>query len=275
MGESGFDDRDNLRIAWKIHPQPLVSIITHSDHLDDATKRCINSILTKSTYNHFEIFVVRGAEDTILATPDRRVTVLPYKGELTSAAARNYGADHSSGDVLVFLDHHVEVVSGDWLEELVGWAFQSTIGAVGSKLLSPNGKKIVHGGVVVGLSGFLFEGATERLWSPLGSTAWYRNLSAVSGSCIAVRRDVFLELGQFDDACGESYDIAFCLRARKRNYRIVYTPHAKLILHKDSNPGDRFHQLSRIPEYTELVQHGDPYFNANLSYDNPIPALNP
>jgi len=94
---------------------------------------------------------------------------------------------------------------------------------VGAKLVSADGR-LYHGGVIIGLPGYLFQGACDRSWLELGHTEWYRNYTAVSGSCQATRSSVFRELGQFDEKLDRGADIEFCLRAREHNYRVVYTP---------------------------------------------------
>jgi len=191
---------------------------------------------------------------------------------LSYSSARNLGATHATGEVLVFVDPGIEVLTNDWLEELAGWALQVGIAAVGAKLLYPNGG-IFHGGVIIGLPGYVFRGARQRSWSPFGHTEWYRDYSAVSGLCIATNKKVFEDLGHFDETLDSSPDIEFCLRARRRNYRVVYTPHAKLVMHRSGDISPQTLGLPDIPEYRQILQIGDPYFNPNLSYQGTIMRL--
>jgi GT2 family glycosyltransferase len=159
------------------------------------------------------------------------------------------------------------VVTANWLQELIGWCLQPNVGVAGPQLVSAD-KRIIHGGVVIGLPGYLFQGAPARFQSPLGHTEWYRNCSAVSGACLATRRSLFLQVGQFDERFSASADVEFCIRARKLNYRVVLTPQAKLLLH---NSGKMVRDEKN--QFRELVVGEDPYFNPNLSYDSTIPVL--
>ena len=130
---------------------------------------------------------------------------------------------------------------------------------------------IIHGGIVLGLPGFLFQGARVRSHSPLGHTEWYRNCSAVSRYCLAVKRSLFHEFGQFNEGIGALADVELCLRTRRMGYRIVHSPRAKLVFHISQL--ELKDQINVFRKYHELAFGPDPYFNPNLSYNYTVPTL--
>ncbi len=139
----------------------------------------------------------------------------------------NYGVNHSSGDLLLFLNDDTEVIVADWLEDMVGWFREKDIGIVGGKLLYPD-NSIQHAGVIIGLTGFAghtFSGTGENNFGIYGSTEWYRNYLAVTGACMMIKRDIFETIGGFDESfilCGS--DVELCLRVYGKGLRILYDP---------------------------------------------------
>ena len=185
----------------------------------------------------------------------------------------------AKGDLLLFLNNDTEVMTPDWLDELAMWAARPEVGLVGAKLLFPNGR-IQHAGVVLGLTGFaghLFAGAVEGQESCFGWAEWYRNFLSVTAACLLMRRDVFERLGGFDEEftlCGS--DVALGLRAHELGYRVVYNPFARMrhhesATHRGAIPSPDF-KIS-LQRYRPWLERGDPYFNANLSYWQTVPAL--
>ena len=258
-----------LRLDWNLDERPLISIVLFSLGISPWVKRCIRSIVSRSSYRNFELIVVcgRNAVDEL-----ENVRLIRSDEPLKYDSANNFGARHAKGDILVFLDSSIEVISADWLQELAGWALLPSVGAVGAKILSTD-RRIYHGGVILGLPGYLFQGAREGS-SPLGHTEWYRDFLAVAGGCLATRQELFRELGGFETKIGdEAADVDFCLRATVSGYRIVYTPHAKLILRDIRKSTIPTAQLLNVPEYRKIILNGDPYFNPNLSYNSATPLL--
>jgi len=259
------------RVAWQLDPSTLVSIVIFDEDTPEALHRCVTSILRKSSHQNLEIIVVLDTSRSLGTRPaDSRVRIIESSGVVDFASANNFGAAHSKGDMIVFLNPRTEVVSPDWLQELAGWCSEREVGVAGPRLISAD-RKISQGVVVIGLPGYLFQGARERSHSPLGYSEWYRNCSAVSGACLATRSSFFREIGRFDERHGAIADLEFCLRARNRGYRIVHTPQAKLFFHDSGNMvRDKGSVLHR---YRELVAGDDAYFNPNLSYEDTIPRL--
>jgi len=266
------DRAGSWRVVWNNPALPRASIIIY-DHYDYTSLcRCTNSILAKTKYPKFEVIALVTDKSGTGRTPtlDKRVTVIQPGKTLTPARAYNLGVKQSAGEVLVFIDAHIEAITSNWLRELVGWASRASIGVVGPKLMFPDSKHIVHCGIVLGLPNFLFYGAPNTAWSPIGLSEWYRNCSAVSGTCLTTTRSVFDKIGGFSEDLHSAADIDYCLRAQHAGDRVVLTPVAKLILHKPSNhiPDQTVLRVSR-----ELGGLNDPYYNPNLSYSYPIPRL--
>jgi glycosyltransferase involved in cell wall biosynthesis len=261
------------RIEWQVNPSTHVSIIIFAEHSDgDGLRRSVTSVLNSSSYPNFEILIVddrnQAAENHL--PKDTKIRLVTSTDSLEYGSAYNLGAAEANGEVLVFLDKWLKVPRSDWLQELVGWCIQPRVGVVGPQLVSPKGV-IIHGGVVLGLPGYLFQGARVGLRSPLGNTEWYRNCSAVSRYCLAVRRTLFREIGCFNESHGAMADVELCLGARRMGYRIVHTPRAKLMLRDAENTISDEIRIFRNSQ--QLVVGEDSYFNPNLSYDYTIPAL--
>jgi glycosyltransferase involved in cell wall biosynthesis len=260
------DTTGSLRVRFQLDDPPFVSIVIYPDDSPDELLRCIRSVERHTTYDNYEILVVDAKPH---AASNTSAVVIQDSAAKKFSSATNAAVRSAKGSVIVFLDVHTEVVTPEWLQELVGWSVQPWVGAVGLKLLSPNGR-IRHGGVIIGLPDYVFSGSVERTWTPLGHTEWYRNYSAVSAACMATRENVFKTIGGFDEAVDSASDLLYCLRLGEQNYRIVYTPFAKLLLH------DCHCHTSQLPGHAgvdKFEQPIDPYFNPNLTIHRPIPTI--
>jgi len=267
-----------LHVRFQRPPNGLVSIIIPTKDRADLLSRCISTLLGVTKYDNLEIIVVdNGSRETAskeyfnTLVADQRVHIVWNPGAFNYSAANNRAASEAKGEFLLFLNNDVEITHPDWLTELVSWAACKSTGLVGAKLLRANGA-IQHAGVVLGMNGFAdhaFADQPALTFGMAGSTGWYRNFLAVTGACMMIRREVFDELGGFDEKftlCGS--DVQLCLRAFEHGYRIVYNPFAELIHH------ERQTRSSEVPprDYLESFKHyrrwlvsGDPYWNINLS----------
>jgi len=279
------DPSGGPRIRWQLDRTPKVSIIICTKHNRNVLEPCLRSI-TRSTYPNKEVIVIDNGGRTSeheqwyeAIRGDLDLRVLWWQAPFGWTAVNSLGAREATGDVLLFLNDDTEVVQPDWLEEMVGWINYPGIGAVGAQLLWRDGR-IQHGGDVIGMNGFadhLFTGAGPADWTLFGSTRWYRNVSAVTGACLMIRRDLFEKIGGLDESfvlCGS--DVELCLRVRRTGKRIVCTPFAGVLHHERAtrsgydDPNDVFASFWR---YQSALFGGDPYFNPNLSLFSRIPAL--
>lgn len=260
-------------------------IIPTRDH-ERLLRKCLRSIFENTANPRYEIILVDNASsdegtrryyDELNLIP--KIRIINYPEEFNFSRALNLGAQASQADVYIFLNNDVEAIQSDWLDELVGWAIQPEIGIVGAKLLYPDGS-IQHAGIVVGLEGHahhVFAGMPEGYSGLFGSVEWYRNYSAITGACMAMRREVFEEIGGFDENFQLAFgDVDMCLRTIRASYRVVYSPHARLIHHEGATRG-KYIPVEDIrlgfERFRDIVESGDPYYNPNLSYTFRVPTL--
>lgn len=275
----------HLRIHWDVRDRPTVSIIIPTRHNRELLERCLAGI-QRSSYPEREVIVVETAgrtaeRETWYRTMEGRfpLTVLWWDQPFNYSAVNNFAANQASGDVLLFLNDDTEPLTDDWMEEIVGWLQQEGVGAVGAQLLAEDGS-IQHGGVVLGMQGFaehLFRGLEPDSWTLLGSSAWYRDVSAVTGACLGISKSLFQRIGGWDERfelCGS--DVELCLRVRREGLRVVVDPYARLRHIERATRGTTIPQgdfCLSLWHYQRHLYGGDPFFSPNLSYQDPVPRL--
>jgi GT2 family glycosyltransferase/SAM-dependent methyltransferase len=285
LGRTGVDARveDGLwrgayRVRRAVAGQPLVSIVIPTKDQVELLERCVHSIEERSTYRRFEILVVdnRSAEKKTLewlaaAESSKRARVLRYPMPFNFAAINNFAVGQARGEHLVLLNNDTEVLAPEWLEALLEHSQRQEIGAVGAKLLFPDGT-IQHAGVILGLGGVA--GHSHR-YVPgaghgyFGAVDTIRNFSAVTFACAMIRREVYTELGGMNERelAIAFNDVDFCLRIRAAGYRIVYTPYAELYHHESASRGYDVNpnEVAYMRKTWEWELARDPYYNPNLT----------
>ncbi len=272
-------------VRWALPFKKASIIIPTKDNLDKL-RPCLESIFTHTHGSNYEILLVdTGSSDpetleyyrTLASRPE--VNLIFDKRPFNFHRVCNLGARHASGEIFVFLNNDTEALGPEWLEELVGWAERPEVGIVGARLIRPDGT-IQHAGLIIGLGGHgshVFDGGREDQTGPFGSPDWYRDYQAITGACLAIRRELFEALHGFDEAYQVGYgDIDLCLRAVDAGYRVVYNPFARLLHHEGATRG--FSQppsdvLRASVRMMGRIQAGDPYFNPNLSRYQRVPAV--
>lgn len=285
------DETDNLFVYDVRYPlgagHKASIVMPTKDHMDDVEK-AVASIYDKTEGADFEILVMNNNSvepDTAerlaaleAAHENLRVIDAPY--QFNWSKINNQGIREATGDVLVFLNNDVEVISPDWLVRLMENALRQEVGAVGPLLLFPDGT-IQHAGVVVGMNGWadhVYSGcAPVHCGDPFISPMVRRDVSAVTGACMAVSRDTLDAIGPFDErfiVCGS--DVELCLRAMRHGLYNVYLPEARLTHYesktrdpKDVPPID--FELSEAT-YREIKAVGDPFYNVNLDIYSKVPT---
>lgn len=282
------------RIRYRLpDPPPLVSIIVPTRDAARLLEQCIRSVLEKTTYPRFEIIVVdnRSTEPAALACLARFAThpsvrVLRYPRRFNFSAINNFAVRRARGEALCLLNNDTEVISPDWLEEMVGHLVQARVGAVGAKLYYPDGR-VQHAGVTVGPGGcatHLHLDLERGTGGYCGRAGIAQELSAVTGACLLTWKDAYQALGGLNEtALTVAFnDIDYCLRLQEAGYRVVFTPHAELYHHESATRGDDAPLARRLRARREVkymrrrwksrMRH-DPYYNPNLSYRRPDFAL--
>jgi GT2 family glycosyltransferase len=265
-------------VRREIEGTPTVSIIIPFRDQAALTVSCLQSLGDAPGYEIGEIVLVdNGSSEPETRELRRRLELRPstrvidYPGAFNWAAINNAAAATCHSDMLLFLNNDIEATSPGWLRALVEQGQRPEVGAVGARLMYPDGK-LQHAGVVLGLGGIashLFIGMPK---GNRGYFAWdkvVRGYSAVTAACMLVRRTVFEELGGFDETFAVGFnDVDFCIRLGRAGYRVLYTPHAQLTHYESVSRGlsgfyDDYQEF--LNRWTEVLREGDPYYNPNLS----------
>lgn len=278
-----------FRIRYQVIGNPKISIvIANKDHKEDLS-RCISSVLEKSTYDNYEIIVVENNSTTeeIFAyykeiAENDKIKLVTYKGSFNYSAINNLGVQHSSGEYIVLLNNDTEVITVNWLEELLMYAQREDVGAVGAKLYYGD-KTIQHAGVVIGLGAHRTAGHTHYKQSRqnlgyMGRLCYAQNVTAVTGACLMVKKSLYEAVGGLEESFAVSLnDVDFCLKLREKGLLNVFTPFAELYHYESISRGldDSGEKAKRYNEeserfrekWKEALAKGDPYYNPNFSLD--------
>ncbi len=311
-----------FRIRYQIIGTPKISIvIANKDHRADL-ERCVASIFEKSTYDNFEVIIVennsttpeikeyynqllgysyeeaikkltvckndggvlRSKESTMFdgKAAKGKVAVVTYKGEFNYSAVNNLGASYAQGEFILLLNNDTEVITVNWMEELLMYAQREDVGAVGAKLYYAD-KTIQHAGVVIGLGAHRTAGHTHykqhrQNLGYMGRLCYAQNVTAVTGACLLVKKSLFDEVGGLDEGFAISLnDVDFCLKLREKNLLNVFTPFAELYHYESISRGldDQGEKAERYNHESEkfrnkwknALEKGDPYYNPNFSLD--------
>ncbi|ELW9446223.1 glycosyltransferase family 2 protein [Burkholderia cenocepacia] len=261
-------------------PAPLVSLIIPTRNGLNLIRQCITSIVGKTTYARYEIIIVdNGSDDpdtlNYLASleNDVRFRILRDDRPFNFAALCNTAVEVASGEVVGLVNNDIEVISPDWLTEMVSIALQPGVGAVGAKLLYPN-DTVQHAGVVLGLggvAGHVHKHIPRGSFGYFGRASLIGAFSAVTAACMIVRKAAYREVaGMNERDLGVAFnDIDFCLRLLKAGYRNVWTPYAELYHHESATRGyeDDPVKQARFDGETEYMQkHWGELLRSDSSY---------
>ena len=277
-----------FQIKYPIDGEPLISIvIPNKDHVEDL-RRCITSIEKKSTWKNYEIIVVENnsVEQSIRdyykeLESDPKVKIVTYEGEFNYSRINNVGVKETKGEYLLFLNNDTEVISPDWMEQLLMYAQRKDVGAVGAKLYYAD-NTIQHAGVVIGLGAHRSAGHThykmprEHL-GYMGRLCYAQDVTAVTGACLMVKKSIYEEVDGLDESFTISLnDVDLCLKIREKGYLNIFTPFAELYHYESKTRGmEEGEKLRRYErecahfrdKWKEQLDAGDPYYNPNFSLD--------
>lgn len=278
-----------FRIKYQLTEYPKVSIIIpNKDHYEDLS-RCITSILDRSTYENYEIIVVENNSSTqkiqdyyeeIRKHP--KIRVVTYEGAFNYSRINNFGASFADGKFLLLLNNDTQVITVNWIEELLMYGQRQDVGAVGAKLYYED-KTIQHAGIVLGLGAHRAAGHSHYKVNIenvgyMGRLCYAQDVSAVTGACLLVRKQWFDELGGLEESFAVALnDVDFCLRLREKGLLNVFTPFAELYHFESKSRGlddgdEKARRYAQEAEHfrrkwKEVLDRGDPYYNPNFSLD--------
>ena len=277
------------RVKYKISdPYPKVSIIIPTKNQLEYLQKCINSIEKKTIYPNYEIIIVNNQSDNIDTINylekiklNEEISVYDYNHPFNYSTINNFAVNLAKGDVIAFINNDIEVISHDWLYELVSNAIRPNIGAVGALLFYPNGR-IQHAGVILGIggvAGHIYHGLELGYIQKRGRACLTQNYSAVTGACMAIEKKKFIEVGGFKEVelPIAFNDIDLCIKLMETGYRNLWTPYAELLHHESMTRGyenteekkarfeeEKKYMLKTWPNYLK----DDPAYNLNLSLES-------
>lgn len=270
----------------KVQGNPMVSIIIpNKDHTDDL-ELCLFSMSRKSTYRNYEVLIVENnseKEETFeyyKKLPERypKVRVLTWEKEFNYSAINNFAAEEAQGEYLLFLNNDVEILTPDWIEEMLQNCQQENVAAVGAKLYYPD-DTIQHAGVVLGIGGIaghIMCRASREDPGYFGRMISVQEISAVTAACMMVKKSEFDSVKGFDETFQVAFnDIDLCMKFRAAGKKIVFTPYAELYHYEsksrglEDTPEKQFRfdkEVKRFQEkWAQQLEMGDPYYSPNLS----------
>lgn len=301
-----------FRIRYQLLSHPRVSIIIpNKDHLKDL-KRCIDSILDKTTYENYDIIVVENNSETdeIFAYYEEigkhpRIQVVTCEGEFNYAKINNFGAGFAKGEYLLLLNNDTQIITVNWIEEMMMYGQREDVGVVGAKLYYDD-MTIQHAGIVIGLGAHRTAGHTHYKVNKenvgyMGRLCYAQDVSAVTGACMMVKKALYDELGGLSEEFAVALnDVDFCLRVREKELLVVFTPFAELYHFESKSRGSdlklskkeqaraakaqntkaaeaggndanvsRYDKEAALfrEKWKKVIETGDPYYNVNFSLD--------
>lgn len=280
--------RDNFYTVTYSLPSalPKVSIIIPTRDGMGVLRPCIETLIDKTDYANYEVIILDNGsvEKETLSYLSQLSTRANFKvvrddGEFNYSRINNNAVTYSDGELVCLLNNDIEIIQPNWLAEMVSIAIRKEVGCVGAKLLYPDGT-IQHAGVILGLGGY----AAHSHRGIGGNESGYfcraqvrQQLSAVTGACLLIEREIFNEAGGLDEAFQVAYnDVDFCLRVQALGYQNIYTPLAELIHHESKTRGEdtSAEKIKRFDKEKQLLSdrwgaqlNNDPFYNINLTRD--------
>jgi glycosyltransferase involved in cell wall biosynthesis len=280
---------NTYRVQWPLPAKPpLVSLLIPTRDRRSLTEVAVRSILEKTTYKNYEILILDNGSkepETLeffehIQLEYKNVRVIRYDYPFNYSAINNFGARHAKGKILGLVNNDVEVISPDWLSEMVSLALRPEVGCVGAKLYFSN-DTVQHAGVICSLGGVA--GHSHKHFDRSHPGYFYRlmlpqALSAVTAACLIVRKEIFDQVKGLDEENLKVAfnDVDFCLKVDEAGYRNVWTPYAELYHYESISRGaeDSPEKIKRFQTEIAFMKNRwpkvlsrDPYYNDNLTKD--------
>ena len=269
-------------------------IIPNMDHVDDL-KKCIESI-KRSTYSNYEIIIVENnskMNETFEyyneLKNDVRIKIEQFDIDYFNySKIVNFGVQKSTGKYIILLNNDIEIISNNWIEEMLMYANRDDVGIVGAKLLFSD-NSIQHAGVIIGirgLAGHLYREVSNINIVEYPDIDLVQDLSAVTAACLMVKRSIFDSVRGFDYSFAVNFnDVDFCLKVREKGYLVVYNPNVQAYHYESKSRGlDTESEEKRkrfeleynmfVNRWEREIKKGDPFYNKNYRLDDDVPKIN-
>lgn len=268
-------DLNRVRFACP-QPQPLVSIIIPTRDRADLLGMCLDSLIERTSYLNYEVLIVdngsveEATRQLFARLPKDRFRIVRDESAFNFSALNNHAARLARGSMLCLMNNDIEILTPDWLEEMVSFAARKDVGCVGARLWYPDGR-LQHGGVIIGVGGVA---GHAHKYFPRGHAGYFgravlhQALSAVTAACLLVRREVFEAVGGLDEKLVVAFnDVDFCLRVQAYGLRNVWTPFAEMVHHESASRGDE-NTPEKQARFTAEMQYVQARWGAALLADS-------
>lgn len=273
-------------VHYPVEGEPLVSILIPNKDQKETLMHCIHSVLETSTWKNLEILIIENnseQEETFACyrelEKDPRIRILTYPGKTFNySAINNFGVQQAKGEYLLFLNNDIEVITPDWIEQMLGNCQRPEVGIVGAKLYYPD-NTIQHAGIIIGIGGIAghaFLGLARAKSGYLHKASLQMDYSAVTAACMMMKAEAFRKAGGFEEKLTVAFnDVDLCLRTVEQGWLVVYDPHVEMYHYESKSRGaeDSEEKLRRFQQEIEfmrtrwirLLKDGDPNYNPNLT----------
>lgn len=273
-------------VHYPVQGEPLVSILIPNKDQKETLMHCIRSVLETSTWKNLEILIIENnseQEETFACyrelEKDPRIRILTYPGTTFNySAINNFGVQQAKGDYLLFLNNDIEVITPDWIEQMLGNCQRPEVGIVGAKLYYPD-NTIQHAGIIIGIGGIAghaFLGLARAKSGYLHKASLQMDYSAVTAACMMMKAEAFRKTGGFEEKLTVAFnDVDLCLRTVEQGWLVVYDPHVEMYHYESKSRGaeDSEEKVRRFQQEIEfmrtrwirLLKDGDPNYNPNLT----------
>ncbi len=273
-------------VRYPVQGEPLVSILIPNRDQSETLLQCIRSILDRSTWKEFEILIIENnsqRQETFDCyrelERDERIRVITYPGKTFNySAINNFGVQEARGEYLLFLNNDIEVITPDWIGQMLGNCQRPEVGIVGAKLYYPD-DTIQHAGIIIGIGGIAghaFLGLDRARSGYLHKASLQMDYSAVTAACMMMKAEVFRKINGFEEKLSVAFnDVDLCLRTVQQGYLVVYDPHVEMYHYESKSRGaeDSEEKIRRFQQeiefmrtrWTRLLKEGDPNYNPNLT----------
>ena len=288
--------KEDLKGNYKIKGNPLVSLVVpNKDYIEDLDK-LIKSV-EKSTYENYEIVVVENNSENKetfeyyekISKENEKVRVEKFEiNYYNFSAIVNFGVEKAKGEYVILINNDIEIITPNWIEEMLMYAQRPDVGICGAKLYFPD-RSIQHAGVTIGirgLAGHRQREVKEEDFKPDDYINIVQDLSAVTAACFMVKKQLYIDMLGFDEKLAVAFnDVDFCLKVRADRYLVVYNPFIEAYHYESKSRGEdnkdeekqkRFAREYEIfvKRWTKVIGKGDPYYNVNYILNTDLPKIN-